>query len=120
MARLIVKSPYIKRGGDGLAGGSMKHIATRPGAERLGSLRHFFEVCGVSVFGFNNNAGRCHVCLPSLDFLIKGAYNDRNTKGGICMWNFNHNIDPGIVILFTVTGITLLLSLIFIFPMIIW
>ena len=37
MARLIVKSPYIKGGGDGGAGGYAKYIGTRDGVELLPS-----------------------------------------------------------------------------------
>jgi hypothetical protein len=35
MARLIVKSPYIKCGGNGSAGGYMKYIATRENVQLI-------------------------------------------------------------------------------------
>ena len=49
MARLIVKSPYIKCGGGQSAGGYMKYIATRPRAERLGSHGLFGDKDGVEL-----------------------------------------------------------------------
>ena len=36
MARLIVKSPYYKCGGNATLSGYLRYIATRPRAERLG------------------------------------------------------------------------------------
>ena len=47
MARLIVKSPYIKCGGGQSAGGYMKYIATHPCAERLGDYGLFGDEDGV-------------------------------------------------------------------------
>ena len=82
MARLIVKSPYYKCGGNATLSGYLRYIATRPRAERLGydSAKAWRDLLRA-----HRNDIAAAINIPPNDFRWYAAFHDEGDHSHVHM-----------------------------------